>query len=170
MSNLTSKESRIFAVENGLAALLFLFLFTSEAVAHLLTAFPSHEVLWRLAIATHRLASPLTGVIGHRLDAPYLFLCALAVAVSLPLLAYRSHSWFGSAVCGHVALAAFVVMIVDTYFRARVGREFASLSQVIDSRTFDTSMITLLAVTAAMAGLCILNHITFFARVSRKQK
>ena len=167
MTRMMLRNQNVFAIQNGVAALLFLFLFLSEGMAYLLGAFPGVEMFWRMSIFTSRISAPLLGGLGQQFSQPFLLLVLLGTAATVPLIAYRHRSWFGTAVCGHVALGLAVMMTSQAMKRAGTGHITASLGDVFDPRMFDTSSVTLAIVASAMAVFCLLNHFAFFVRPAK---
>ena len=98
------RNQRVYAVQNGMAACLFLLLLAAEALAYLLHSFPSVEILWMLTISANRIAGPLLNVADHLIQLPFALLAILALAVLIPIISYRRRSWLGTAISGHVAL------------------------------------------------------------------
>ena len=167
MTRMMLRNQHVFAIQNGVAALLFLFLFVSEGMAYLLGAFPGVELFWRLSIFTSRISAPLLGGLGQQFSQPFLLLVLLGTAATVPLIAFRHRSWFGTAVCGHVALGLAVMLTSHAMKRAGTGHITASLGDVFAPRMFDTSAVTLAIVATTMAVLCLLNHLAFFVRTRK---
>ena len=158
------RNQHVYAVQNALAACLFLLLLTAEALAYLLNSFPSTEMLWELTIAANRIAGSFLGAAGHAIQLPFALPAILAIAVAVPIIAYRRRSWLGTAISGHVALGLGVMLTYEAMKRAQTGHMTASLSQVFDPAILNSSTVSLIAVTLVMAVLCLLNHVMFFAR------
>jgi hypothetical protein len=158
------RSPRVYAVQNGVAACLFLLLLTAETLAYLLHSFPSVEMLWVLTISANRIAGPFLSVADRIIHLPFVLLAFLAIAVAVPIIAYRRRSWLGTAISGHVALGLSVMLTYEAMKRAQTGRMTASLSQVFDPVSLNSSTVSLIAATLVMAVLCLLNHIMFFAR------
>ena len=158
------KSPGVYAVQNALAACLFLLLLTAEALAYLLNSFPSNEMLWELTIAANRIAGPFLGAADRAIHLPFALLAILAIAVTVPIIAYRRRSWLGTATSGHVGLGLSVMLTYEAIKRAQSGHLTASLSQAFDPAILDSSAMSLIAVTLVMAVLCLLNHFMFFAR------
>lgn len=158
------RNQRVYAVQNGLAACLFLLLLAAEALAYLLHFFPSVDILWMLTISANRIAGPFLSAADHLIQLPFALLAMLALAVVVPIISYRYRSWLGTAISGHVALGLCVMLTFEALRRAHEGRSTASLSQVFDTAMLNSSILSLFAVTLVMAVLCLLNHIVFFAR------
>ena len=158
------RNQRVYAVQNGMAACLFLLLLAAEALAYLLHSFPSVEILWMLTISANRIAGPFLNVADHLIQLPFALLAILALAVLVPIISYRCRSWLGTAISGHVALGLCVMLTFEALRRAHEGRSTASLSQVFDTAILNSGIVSLIAVTLVMAVLCLLNHIVFFAR------
>ena len=158
------RSQRVYAVQNALAACLFLLLLTSEALAYLLNSFPSTEMLWELTIAANRIGGPFLAVADQAIQLPFALLFILAIAVAVPIIAYRRRSWLGTAISGHVALGLSVMLTYEAMKRAQTGHMTASLSQAFDPRILDSNAMSLIIVTLVMSVLCLLNHFMFFAR------
>ena len=164
MSEKFLRNRSVYALQNGIAACLFLLLLTAEASAYLLQSFPSVEMLWVLTLSTNRIAGQILGVADHAIQLPFVLLGILAIAVAVPVTAYRRRSWLGTAICGHVALGLCVVLTFEAMNRAQTGHLSASLSAAFDPAILDSSTTSLGVVTLVMAVLCLLNHFMFFAR------
>ena len=158
------RNPHVYAVQNGMAACLFLLLLTAETLAYLLHSFPSVEMLWVLTISANRIAGPLLSVADHIIQLPFALLAFLAIAVVVPVIAYRRRSWLGTAVSGHVALGLCVMLTYEAIRRENTGHLTASLTTAFDPAILNSSTMSLIAVTCVMAVLCLLNHIMFFAR------
>jgi hypothetical protein len=158
------RNQSVYAVQNALAACLFLLLLTTEALAYLLHSFPGVEILWALTVVTNRVGGPFLSAADHVIQLPFGLLAILALAVVVPIISYRHRSWLGTAISGHVALGLCVLLTFEALKRAHEGRSTASLSQVFDPAILNSSIVSLIAVTLVMAVLCLLNHIMFFAR------
>src|SRR6185503_15331943 len=137
------KNPRVYAVQNGIAACLFLLLLTAETLAYLLHSFPSVEMLWMLTISANRIAGPFLSVADHAIQTPFVLLAVLAIAVAAPLVAYRCRSWLGTAISGHVALGLCVMLTFEAMKRAQTGHLTASLSGAFDPATLNSSTMTL---------------------------
>ena len=157
-----SRHSRTFAVQNGLAALVFALLFSGEALAYLLHAFPAAETLWRMTSLSNRLSGALLGTLSSLFTTPFLLLALLGTAVTVPLLAWRHKHWLGTAISGHVALAAIVALAFGALKRNSTGHAVASLSDILDPRILDTGVLSLVLIGLVMLVLCALNHAAFF--------
>lgn len=157
-------RNHTYAVQNGMAACVFLLLLSAESLAYLLHSFPSVEILWMLTISVNRIAGPVLSVADHLIQLPFALLAILALAVVVPIISYRCRSWLGTALSGHVALGLCVMLTFEALRRAHEGRSMASLSQVFDIAILNSSILSLFAVTLVMAVLCLLNHIVFFVR------
>ena len=158
------RSPRVYAIQNGIAASLFFLLLVAESLAYLLNYFPRTEMLWMLTISANRIAGPFLGVADHAIQLPFALLGILAIAIVIPILAYRRRSWFGTAVSGHVALGVCVMLSYELLRREHIGHQTASLSKVFVPGVLDGSAIGLIAVTMVMGFLCLLNHFMFFAR------
>ena len=158
------KNPRVYAVQNGMAACLFLLLLAAEALAYLLHSFPSVEMLWVLAISANRIAGPFLSVADHAIQLPFVLLAVLTIAVVVPLIAYRRRSWLGTAVSGHVGLGLCVMLTYEAMKRENTGHLTASNATVFDPGILNSSTVSLIAVTCVMGVLCVFNHIMFFAR------
>lgn len=158
------RSKAIYAAQNGLAACLFLLLFTAEAAAYLLHSFPTVEALWRVSIAANRVAGPILAIGDDILQTPFLLLTVLAVAVLVPLISYKHRNWFGTAASGHIALGIGVVISYNALNQVNLQHRLSSLSDVFDPSVMSPSAASLCAVTLVMAALCVANHFMFFAR------
>jgi hypothetical protein len=152
-----------------MAAFLFLFLAASEEIAYLLNAFPSSELLWRLAIWSNRAVGHFLSVADNYVPAPYQLPVVLLTAVLLPAISYKRRSWFGTAACGHIALGSTLLLSLDAFNRARVGHDVASLDFVLDHAIFNYNLVTFVTLSAVLAALCVLNHILFIDRVRQRR-
>jgi hypothetical protein len=155
---------RVYAVQNGMAACIFLLLLTAETLAYLLHSFPSVEMLWVLTISANRIAGPFLSVADHAIQMPFVLLAVLAFTVVVPIVAYRRRSWLGTAVSGHVALGLCVMLTYEAMKRENTGHLTASNAMAFDPAILNSGILSLIAVTLVMAILCLLNHIVFFVR------
>ncbi len=158
-------NSRVYAIQNGIAAALFLLLLTNEVLAYLLNSYPSSETLWMLTLNINRLVGPFVATIEPYFHQPYALMAALACAAMMPLVAYRRRSWLGTAVSGHMALGGYAVMsftALDWFYRDVAT---ASLAGDVYSLGKTTGIFGLIAMTLLMVVLCLLNHVMFFMRV-----
>jgi hypothetical protein len=156
---------RLTAVQNSLAAAVFLFLLAAESLAYLLYCDPGSELLWALSVPFNRIAAPVL----DPLDAwsglgPLLSIAILGAVVAAPALAQFGRNWLATSVSGHVALAASVILTAGAMQRAQTHDVSASLSPIFDPSAFDTSSTGLALATIALVALCVLNHIVFFVR------
>ena len=164
MSEKLLRNQSVYAAQNGIAACLFLLLLTAETSAYLLHSFPSMEMLWRVTISANRITGSLLGALDHAIQLPFVLLAILAIAVVVPILAYRRRSWLGTAISGHVALGLCVMLTFEAMKQVQAGHLTASLSAAFDPAILNSSTISLIVVTLVMAVLCLLNHFMFFAR------
>lgn len=162
------KNPTVYAIQNGLAACLFLLLFTHEVLAYLLYTFPTSEILWMLTLNTSRLVGPFTYAIEPYFQLPYALMILYACAVIVPTVAYRYRNWFGTAVSGHIALGAFAKMTYTAMMWSHMNVATASLSRDFGVRDLNGSIAAMLMLTAVMATLCMLNHIMFFSRIKQR--
>ena len=158
------RNPRVYAVQNGLAACLFLLLLAAEALAYLLHSFPSVEMLWVLAISANRIAGPFLGAADHAIQMPFALLAILAFAVVVPIIAFLRRNWLGTAISGHVALGLCVMLTYEALKRENTGHLTASNATIFDPAILNSSTVSLIAVTCVMAILCLLNHVMFFSR------
>jgi hypothetical protein len=163
-----SSSSRVYAVQNSLAAGVFAALLAAEGLAYLLYLHPSTSILWELTILLNRIAGPVLGNIdvgfGH---GPLAAIAVLAAATLMPLIAWQRRHWLATAVSGHVALAISGFLTFAAVLRAQTGQLTASLDPLIDPASFDTNALALAAVTVLLIALCGLNHVMFFCRFGR---
>ena len=164
MSEKLLRNQSVYAVQNGIAACLFLLLLTAEASAYLLHSFPSVETFWVLTISTNSIAGSILGMADQVIQLPFVLLGILAIAVVVPFIAYRRRSWLGTAISGHVALGLCAMLTFEAMKRAQAGHLTASLSGAFDPAILNTSTTSLIVVTLVMAVLCLLNHFMFFSR------
>lgn len=162
------RSQAIYATQNTLAACLFMILFIAEAAAYLLYFHPTVEAFWRISLTANRLAGPILAVGDSILQTPFLLLTILAVAVLVPLISYKHRSWFGTAASGHIALGIGVMVSFNALKEVNNEHRLASLSDVFDPSIMSASAASMCAVTLIMAGLCVLNHFMFFARLKHR--
>ena len=168
MSKKLLRSQAIYAAQNGLAAGLFMILFTAEAAAYLLYFHPTVEAFWRISLMANRLAGPILIVGDSVMQTPFLLLTVLAVAVLVPLISYKHRSWLGTAASGHIALGIGVMISFNALRDVNYKHRLASLSDVFDPSIMSPSAASMCAVTLIMAGLCVLNHFMFFARLKHR--
>jgi hypothetical protein len=117
-----------------------------------------------VSIHLNRVASPALDFYYDWFAAgPFLALGLLGALCLVPLWAQRRRSWFATSVAGHVALGISVLLVSAALQRAAPDVKSASLGDVAITFEDLTSVATLLAVTVALAVLCIVNHIVFIA-------
>lgn len=162
MTEAILRHSRIYALQNGLAAALFGLLFGAEILRHLLDSFPGTEILWRLTSFANLTVAPGLDLVGSTVTSPVALLGVLALAVALPIAAWRRRNWLGTAVSGHCALALMVLLAFCALKRHNSNVALASLSDVLDIRFYDTSAASFILLAAVMGVFCILNHVAFF--------
>ena len=156
--------SRLYAMQNGLAAMLVTVLLAAELLRYLLAGFPGVELFWRLSSLSNTTVGPLLNALGGKVPSPTGLLAVLVVGLLLPLVAWRKRHWLGTAVAGHLTLACLGLLSFWAVKRNNTGQVMASLADVFEPRLYDTSAMTMLALSAIMAALCFLNHVAFFRR------
>ena len=156
-------KNRVFAIQNGMAAGLFVFLFITEALSYLLHAYPSVELLWVLSVNTDSIAGELLMIADDAIQIPCLLLIILATATLIPLISYRRLNWFGTAVSGHVALGGMVMMVLTGKTFGSLPVETASLSRNFVPANIDSGIASLMIMAMVMSILCLANHVMFFA-------
>jgi hypothetical protein len=159
---------RLGAVQNCLAVTVFAFLAAAHASAVLLYLGVRNDWSWFVSIHLNRMAAPALDFYYDWFAAgPFLALGLLAAFCLLPLWAQLRRSWIGTSVAGHLALGISVLLVSAALQRAAPDVKSASLGDVAITFEDLTSVATLLAVTVALAVLCIVNHIAFFAEDRR---
>ena len=159
------RSRAIYVLQNGMAVGLFGLLFIAEASAYLLNAYPNWEFTWWLSLNSNRLVGSLLNIGDSVLKIPYLLLAILAASVVLPIIALRRRSWLGTAISGHVALGAGVVISQNALLQVQHDRAVASLSAALDPTIMSPSALWFCTTTLVMLALCVLNHFMFFARI-----
>ena len=168
MSKKILRSNAVYAIQNGLAACLFLLLFVGEGSAYLLNAFPTSELVWRISLTVNHIVGPILEIGDELFQLPFLLLGILASAVVLPGLAYLYRNWFATAVSGHMALGAAVFITLKSLMQVGRDHSVASLSAVFDTSILSPTAWSLCAITSVMAVFCILNHAMFFARAGAR--
>ena len=152
-------------MQNGMAAILFLFLLLAEGAAYLLDKFPSVEFFWWLAITTNRIAGSVLDSAGRMAQSATLVPAFLVFAVLVALASYARKNWLGTAISGHVALGIGVLITSEAMKRASVGHlTVASLDPGFNPAVLTSGTVSLALLTFSMAVLCLGNHIMFFTR------
>ncbi len=157
------KSSRPFLFQNGLAMLVFTALLFTQIVTYLLYLYPGSELLWALTINSNRMFGPVFQSFSFDFGlGPLAAITVLSAMAIFPAVSLARNSWLGTAVAGHVALAACVVLTDGAVQRANTGSITASLVPVIEQGMRDSRSLFLALMTAILLVLCSLNHIVFF--------
>jgi hypothetical protein len=162
MTEMILRNPRFYAVQNGLAAMLFALLLSAEILRHLLSSFPGVELLWRLTSLSNQTVAPLLNILSNAFHSPIALLAALGAGLFVPLAAWRYRNWLGTAISGHVAMGCLVVIVWWALKRNNTGQAMASVSNIFEARLYDTSAISMIVLSLVMAAFCVLNHVAFF--------
>jgi hypothetical protein len=157
----------IHTIEIMLAALIGTALLSANLLAYLLYLNPSSELLWRISLPVNRAAAPLTLAIENITDHGIL----LSILLLVPILAFaawshKSRSWLGTAICGHVGLAGVAFCIANLADSRLKQTVLAGNLWYVDPELLDARLLSFATIFAALAAMCVLNHVMFFRRRS----
>jgi hypothetical protein len=168
MTEMILRHPRFYAVQNGLAALIFGTILLAEALRHLLYQFPQIELFWRLTSIANYTVGPVLNAGGQAIKSPMALIILLGVATLVPVAAWRRRHWLSTAISGHVSLACMLALAWFALKRNNTGVAMASLSNVFEPRLYDTNVVSFAMLSLVMLLLCVLNHVAFF-KLNKKQ-
>lgn len=152
-----------FALQCALAAGVFCVFFLAQSSAYLLYLYPRSEWLWFLSVSLNREAGPILELFDAALPVSPLVSCAiLAGFCVVPLIFCIRRSWLGISVFGHAALPVALLPVGISMQKAGGVVSYASLADVAELATRNTSTGFWLLAACALLPLCILNHVAFF--------
>ena len=155
---------RFSAIQNSLAAALFLLFLAAQGAAYLLYLYPGAELLWMLSIPLNRICSPFLYAFDIWTGfGAFQSMAVLAAAAVIPIAAQWSRNWLGTACAGHIAFAVCALLMEGAMQRAGSNQASAGLPVIYPAGGFDSSSVVLALVTAAFAVLCLINHVVFFS-------
>lgn len=149
------------ALQNGLAALLAVALLVAELNRRLLFAHPQVDLFWQVATLANRTVLPVLNVAETFLVTPDKLLAGLVAAVAIPLLAWWSRYWFATALSGHMALAAVIIMIRATFRRGYWAVPDLDLATVLAAMRPGIGGVVLLALAGLLLVMCLADHVAF---------
>ena len=153
---------RIFiALQNGLAMLIFAPLLAAELSRRLLYVYPQSGTLWWISGLVNHTVLPVLQFAERYLPTPDKLLAGLAAGVLIPLAAWWSGYWFATAVAGHVALGALIILTSSLLYGH--GRALAALDlpEPIQAVHPMIAGYLLLVVTLFVLVMCIADHVAF---------
>ena len=162
---------KLFAVENTVSFAVFATLALAQIFAILLYLFPRSEWFWFLAIKFNRLTDPAINAFGF-LKSPSVVMAWIVFALlcALPVLAQRYRYWLTSSILGHFALGLCIISASDTLQQLFIRQRSANLSSVIDPEFLNWSTGSVVAATAVLVVLCIMNHVLYLWHAAERRR
>lgn len=156
------RPTTFVGLQNGVAAAIAACLLLTELSRRLLYAYPESETLWWLTILSNRTVMPLLQLMEDHLGNPDWLVPALLAAVAVSLLSWGTRYWFGTALSGHMALAALVVVTLSIFSRGRVLYGYSAPSELLGPINLPLLGIALGLLSLSVLIMCIADHVAFF--------
>ena len=161
MSRPQIRPTIFIALQNGLAALLFVVLLAAEVVRRLLYQYPGSELLWRLSAMANHTVMPVLRAAEIVLPTPDKLFYGLVAGVAIALIAWLTRYWFATAVAGHVTLGALILITYSMFRRGNLALATSDLPDALSNVPPGIPGVLLLALTLFVFVMCIADHIAF---------
>ncbi len=154
------RPASFVALQNAMAASVFALLLAAEMLRRLLDQHPQWELLWQLSILSNRTVMPVLRYAEQLLPTPDRLVLGLTAGIVIPLLAWWTRYWFATAVAGHVALAAMVVMTFWSFRRGNLDLTILTPESISSSRLELTALL-FLGLSMFLLVMCLADHWAF---------
>lgn len=149
------------ALQNGMAAALSLSLLAEDGLRRLLHAYPSSETLWWLSVHANRILMPVMQYLEVYLVTPEKITACLVAGIVIPLIAWRTRYWFATALAGHAALAALIIITLAVFNRGSPSLPIQTPMDLITALRTSPAGFLFLGLSLFTLVMCIADHVAF---------